>query len=434
MVMTNLVPATGTAFLGLAALHALRGTRETVEALFVLSLAIMINKTLAPVDISLMRWGVLACAGVRTIWDTMVSDAPVPSPFWWLSALFATMVVFALTASWLPTVSLFKAISFYLGTGTALVALYRTRHLAAYWQSCFLTFAVFVILGSLPLYVLSSYGFARNGAGFQGLLTHPQTYGPISAVLTAYVTALVVYEGRRSKVMILTVLVGWAGVYFSLSRTGLLALVLAGGMIITFGWIRKEWSNRVPQMLSGPGLVVAVLAVCTAAVMWGPHLIDRGIDFLLKDESAEDIAGALEESRGGLSEQSMANFRDAPLTGIGLGVPSSLSRTTIEYGPFGVPIGASVEKGFTPTAVLEEIGAVGAGLLVSFLAALMVPIFRREGTIPLAWMVLTALLTNLGEAVIFAIGGNGLFFWLVLSLGYVCAQFGENHPAMRKIG
>lgn len=421
VLVAAVVPQAGTALLGLVALHALRGTRQTVEALFILALAIMFNKALAPIDISLMRWVVLAGAGARTLWDTAVGDEPLPSAFWWLTALVSTMMVFAYVASWLPTVSLFKSISFYLGVGTAVVALYRTRHLAAYWQSCLLSMTVFVILGSVPLYYLP-YGFARNGVGFQGLLTHPQTYGPISAVLTAYVTGLVLYDRRTSWVFVATMLAGWAGVFYSQSRTGMLALVLAGLIAVGLGWIRREWLHRLPRLVSGPGIVVAVITVCTLAVFYGPNLIQAGTAFLIKDEGTQDVAGALEASRSDLTERSMANFREAPLTGIGLGVPSDLSRTTIEYGPFNLPIGASIEKGFTPTAVLEEIGFVGAALLLIFLGALLMPVLGRGGNIPMAWMVSTALLINMGEAIIFAIGGNGLFFWLIMALGFACTR------------
>jgi hypothetical protein len=421
VVVATVLPEAGTVLLGLTALHALRGTRQTVEALFVLALAIMFNKALAPIDISLMRWVVLAGAGARTLWDTVIDDEPLPAAFWWLTSLVSTMAVFAYVASWLPTVSLFKSISFYLGAGTAVVALYRTRHLAAYWQSCLLSMAVFVILGSVPLYFLP-YGFARNSVGFQGLLTHPQTYGPISAVLTAYVTGLVLYGRRTSWVLVTAMLAGWAGVFYSQSRTGMLALVLAGLIAVGYGWIRREWQHRLPRLVSGPGVVMAVITVCTIAVFYGPNLIQSGTAFLIKDEGTQGVADALEASRGGLTERSMANFREAPLTGIGLGVPSDLSRTTIEYGPFNLPIGASIEKGFTPTAVLEEIGVVGAALLLIFLGALLMPVLGRWGNIPLAWMVFTVLLINMGEAIIFAIGGNGLFFWLIMALGFACTR------------
>lgn len=405
-----------------AAMHAMRGARQTVEALLVLALTIMINKTLVPVDISILRWVVLVAAAGRTLWDSVILGLPVPRAFWWLTVLVVTLVLFAVTASRLPTVSLFKSLSFYMGTATALVALYRTRSLSDYWHLLLLTLSVFVILGSLPLYFFREYGFARNGVGFQGLLTHPQTYGTITAVLTAYVTGLIVFDQKRSWILLSTMVVGWGGVYFSQSRTGMLALVLSGIMVVGLALLKpRTWLPHLRQAMTLPTLTVGVLALGTFGVLFGPRLSEGLVSFLLKDEASQNVIGALEESRGGLVERSMKNFRAAPLTGIGLGVPSELEDAKIEYGPLGVPISASVEKGFQPTAVLEEIGIVGAVLLVLFLIVLLAPVMRR-GTMPLAWMMLAMLLINMGEAILFAIGGNGLFVWVFLCMAYISVQ------------
>ena len=407
-----------------AAVHALRGARQTVEALFILAMAIMINKALVPVDISILRWLVLVAAAGRTLWDSVILGLPVPRAFWWLTVLVMTLVLFAITFSWLPTVSLFKALSFYMGSATALVALYRTRSQADYWQSLLLTLSVFVIMGSLPLYFFREYGFARNQAGFQGLLTHPQTYGPVTAVLTAYVTGRVIFEKHRSRLLTVTMLAGWVGVYYSQSRTGMLALVLSGMLVIGLGLFKpRTWLPRLRQAMTLPTLAAGGLALVMFGVIYGPRLSEGLVSFLLKDEAAQDVTSALEESRSGLIERSMANFRAAPFTGIGLGVPSDLSKSVIEYGPLGIPISASVEKGFQPAAVLEETGIVGAVLLSLFLIVLLVPVIRK-GTMPLAWMVLAVLLINMGEAILFAIGGNGLFVWILLSMAYVTAEEG----------
>ncbi|QXD16178.1 O-antigen ligase family protein [Rhodocaloribacter litoris] len=404
-----------------AALHALRGARQTVEALFILALAIMINKALVPVDISLLRWVVLAAAAGRTIWDSLFSDEALPPAFGALVVLTVTLVFLGLVVSWMPTVSVFKAISFFLGVGTGLVALYRTRHLARYWEAWLLTLAVFTILGSLPLYALPQYAYARNGVGFQGILTHPQTYGPMTAILTAYVTGRVLFDRLRSPLLWLTVAAGWAGIYFSQSRTGMLALVLAGVLVVIAGLLKtRTWLPHIRRAFNLPVIALGVLAVAAFGYVYGPRLSEGIVTFLLKDEAAQDVTTALEDSRGALIERSMDNFRRAPVTGIGLGVPSDPAGARVEYGPFGVPVSASVEKGFQPAAVLEETGVAGAMLLVLFLATLLWPVFIR-GTLPLAWMVTAALLVNMGEAILFAIGGNGLFVWLVLSLAYVTA-------------
>lgn len=430
MAAAALIPGAGELILVLAAFHALRGPRQSVEALLVLAMTIMVNKSLIPVDISLLRWMVLIAAFGRTVWDTFVGAKPVPRPFWVMVGLLLTLSLFAGVASWLPTVSLFKTFSFFMGAATGLVALYRTRHLSLYWQSLLLTVAVLFIIGSVPLY-FTDYGFARNGVSFQGLLTHPQTYGPVIAVFTAYVTAIVLFYRYRPWWLWAAVAAGWIGVYFSQSRTGMFALLLAGALTVGFGWFKaRTWRPLIMRALNGPVLAVLILGVIGVGLVYGPQLQDGIVSFLIKDEMAETVTGSLQESRSSLIDQSMANFRASPLTGIGLGVPSDLARSQIGYGPFGLPISASVEKGFAPAAVLEETGLLGSALIIAVLLALLVPVVRR-GSLAMCWMALTALLMNLGEAVLFAIGGNGLFVWLMFALAYTTAVAPRRAPAPR---
>jgi len=422
VLVAAVVPYAGQAIFFATALYVLRGSRQVVEGLLVLALMIMINKAIVPVDISLLRWVVLAAAAGRVLYDTVISDSSVPPVFWVLLVYTGTLVLFSLLASQLPIVSLFKSISFFLGTATALIAIHRTRHLTEYWKSWLISISVFLILGSLPLYSLHAYGFARNGVGFQGLLTHPQTYGPVTAVLTAYVSGLVIFEGRRGWVLRLTALAGVVGVYFSQSRTGMLALILSVCIVLILGFIRsRTWLPRIRRALGGVKWVVALVCLGFVGLIFARQFSEGIERFLLKDEAAQDVTGALEESRLSLIEQSMSNFREAPVTGIGLGVPSNLAATHIEYGFWGLPVGASVEKGFQPAAVLEETGLGGAALLIILLAMLIWPVLVR-GSISLAWMIFATLLINLGEAILFALGGNGLFVWMIFGLGYIIAD------------
>jgi hypothetical protein len=126
----------------------------------------------------------------------------------------------------------------------------------------------------------------------------------------------------------------------------------------------------------------------------------------------------------------MANFWDHPLTGIGFGAPSDPARfaNQLERGPYGIPLSASVEKGFMPTAVLEETGIIGAALTILLLLALFVPILRHPDP-TLFWVATTCLLVNFGEMVFFSIGGMGFFFWFVMAFCHVAAlQESEQGP------
>jgi hypothetical protein len=120
--------------------------------------------------------------------------------------------------------------------------------------------------------------------------------------------------------------------------------------------------------------------------------------------------------------QSMRNFRDHPLTGIGFGAPSDPVRFArqLERGPYGIPLSASVEKGFMPTAVLEETGIVGAILILLLLLFMFAPtVLHPDPT--LFWVMATSLFLNFGEMVFFSVGGMGFFLWFVMAFCHVSA-------------
>jgi hypothetical protein len=93
----------------------------------------------------------------------------------------------------------------------------------------------------------------------------------------------------------------------------------------------------------------------------------------------------------------------------------------VDIGPFGLPVGASVEKGFMPSAVLEETGITGAVLVIGLLLALFRPIVRN-GSISLFWMALVCLFVNFGEMVFFSVGGLGMLFWVLMAFAYTYAE------------
>jgi hypothetical protein len=81
----------------------------------------------------------------------------------------------------------------------------------------------------------------------------------------------------------------------------------------------------------------------------------------------------------------------------------------------GLPISAPVEKGFLPTAILEEVGIPGA---LGFLGLFLTLLYRvyRTGDQPWAAVLLTSIFVNLGEALFFSLGGLGLYFWIWIGL------------------
>jgi hypothetical protein len=222
--------------------------------------------------------------------------------------------------------------------------------------------------------------------------------------------------------------------YASLSRTSLLATVLALGLAVAIGFLFKSesWGRAISRAIGRPEVILAgLLAFGVVGSQWS-DIQEEVSGFLFKDDGASSATNILEESRGSRMNASMANFWSQPITGIGFGVPSNPMRFArqLERGPMGIPVSASVEKGFMPTAVLEETGIVGAILVLLLLGYLFTPAIRR-GTPTIFWMLASALLINFGEMVFFSVGGMGFYFWVVMAF---CYNWAISTPAPQQQG
>ena len=397
--------------------YALRGSKESIEALTMLAFMIVINKGLASVPlVSLFRWAILFAAFGRILWDSIMKDESFPSIMVPLMLFSSTVFLFSLMASQLPLVSVLKLISFAIGVGTIMIGLYRTMHLREYWVSFFLTLGVFILLASLPLYG-SRLGFLRNGTGFQGIINHPQVYGSLAATTTSFLTGLVLFYGNRSRLILIALGIGWIGIFTSQSRTAFLALFTAFLLVLVGCLFNRSWFEKVSAAFTSLNSFFAMALLSVFLLLNWSSLQEGLTKFLLKDDGDTSVAASLEDSRGDLIQRSMDNFMSAPITGIGFGVPSDPRLTRIETGFLGLPIGASVEKGFMPSAVLEETGLAGALFVIMIIFALIIPVVKYGG-IPLFWMLMTCFMINLGEMVFFSVGGMGLYLWLLIGFCY----------------
>lgn len=405
--------AAGIVICGIVAVYALRGPRQSIEALTILAFILLLGKS----NISAARWLVLFAAFGRTVWDSFIGGLGTPPILRYVFLFFVTILLFSFVASYAPLISILKLITFTIGVSTAMTCFYRTPQLRDYWVNWFFTLGLFILFASLPLYLMGG-GYEKTSAGFQGILSHPQTYGPVLTTLAALMTGQVIFGGDRRWYVVLGTLMAWVGIFMSGSRTALLATVLSFGLAVFLGLaLGRSWRSSLSSILLRPATLYFILiAVFVTALQW-QQVGERITKFLIKDDNkGGSIAESLEESRGSLIARSMENFRAEPLTGIGFGIPSNAERLErLQVGMLGLPTSASVEKGFMPSAVLEETGIVGAILVILLLLALFRPLVQR-GYIAFTWMMATCVIINLGEMVFFSIGGMGFYFWLVMAM------------------
>lgn len=288
---------------------------------------------------------------------------------------------------------------------------------------------ILLMVVSLPLLV-TPLGYMRNGTGFQGVLNHPQAFGPTMALLGVWTMSRWLTGTGKRVWLYLALAVGCIGlVVSSEARTAGFAMVLG----IILATITVVLLSECPLRESLPNLgsyrmfiVIIVTSLC--AVFAGQEISDRYTDYLAKrgKVNVESLADAYQKSRGGLAQGMWMNIQNDPVVGIGFGIASDPSSMKIIREPlFGLPVSAVIEKGILPLAVWEELGLIGLGLFVG-----LVLLFLRRGIkagLGALSVGMTAFLLNLGESTFFSPGGMGLlslilFGWVVSSARHQFVQ------------
>jgi hypothetical protein len=333
----------------------------------------------------------------------------------WLFALVSALCSMATSPA--LDISIMKIITFALAA-TAVPVAYN--HLSARqmqkMQSWMLTVGVTVIGLSALTLLKPGWGAGANG-GLQGLLNQPQALGIFIAPFAAWSIAGVLLMQRRASRLELWMAAGMLVlIVLTRARTAAFATFFGVGIAI----IARLLSRRGAQQAAlGRPLALGALAVAALAVLLTStaQFSSMATEFAFKGTQREnrDLGAAFYDSRGGGVVSQWRHFKQQPLFGNGFGVyPDGKFRSGVVRFA-GIPISAPVEKGFLPTAVLEEGGIPGAvtlALLIFWLAR-----YAWRST-DLRWraMFVTCLGMNIGECVFLSPGGIGMFDWLLLSL------------------
>jgi len=198
------------------------------------------------------------------------------------------------------------------------------------------------------------------------------------------------------------------------ARTGAFAVIFAIGVV----FISRLVSRRRAQQASlGRPVLILSLSACVllfAALATGQ--VGKFVtDFAFKDteKGQRNVYGAYYASRGGGVISEWNNFLASPWLGNGFGVypDGKFPSGVVEFA--GIPISAPIEKGFLPTAILEEGGLIGASSLALLIIWLGRSAWRSHD---LRWraLFLACIGVNVGECVFLSPGGIGLIIWLLM--------------------
>lgn len=372
-----------------------------------------------------LRLLILGAAIARIFFDAHTGGVKWTYTLWALAAFSVMVASSSLLFSSNPTISILKVLSFSLGVAAILMASQLNRGQLVYWQSWFFTLFLVVLCLSIPTYLLHSIGFAKNGRGFQGILNHPQAFAVFLCPLTTWLSCVVVTREKTEPLFFWTLLLAWFSLFASQGRTALLSVILGvfSALLIMslfqshilramFGRLRRDKRAAVTLNLSlilGLGL----------ALVYFPNIQQGLSDFMSKGDDTASIDEQFHNSRGFLIERSWENFQENPLVGIGFGVPSEPNDDKgLGSDAGGIAVSAPTEKGFLPSAALEENGVLGTIFLVIFMGCLLHDCLKRRSFANLC-LFLTCIFVNIGEMIFFSLGGVGLFMWLLMGLALI---------------
>jgi hypothetical protein len=395
---------------------ALRGGTATIQALELSVLVKYMNPGLVRYDLysGALLWLVIIVAALR------VASEVSPRQLRRLVPVAVYVVIAALLSvavSPAVAISLMKLLTFALVVCTVVMSAdtlsASERESLQTWM---LTLGITAIALSALTLLQPGIAYLRNGSGLQGILNHPQSLGSFAAPFAAVLLAKVLLQ-RKSAGPILLVATGlcWTVMFLTQARTAAFAATI--GTLAALG--ARLWTGRRRASDATTGRIVALIAAgCLAIVVTATVTGKVGsavTGFLLKRSGEQQIGAAFKASRGYGIESQWANFLDAPLTGHGFGVypdgvfPSGVTRI------WGIPISAPVEKGFVPTAVLEESGLLGALAFAALVFSLWLGAWRSRDPLRIAAFV-SCVGVNVGEAIILSPGGIGLHIWVLMAL------------------
>lgn len=394
--------------------YALLGRAQAIQALALSWLFGMLSEGIAPPLAGMAaigRYAVIACAAISVLLRgrTLIKGFSISQPLVATLALGAFLILHSLFFSRLPDVSILKAFSWTVVMGTLLSAwggLYHAdrAHLERQLFGGLLVLAII----SLPL-TINDIGYLRNGTGFQGVLSHPQGFGPTVALLFAWLAGRLLMTSAPSWRDLGLLLLCIVLVVMSESRTAGLgvASVIVISIPLTLILVKLPVRRSMPGLKSRRALMLTLFGT-VVMVVYGANLFDKLGNYYYKKSTEAGALRIANESRGQLVEPMVENIKKTPVTGIGFGIASDPGLMDITRDPIlGLPTGAAIEKGVLPIAVLEELGIVGFLLVVGWLWFMVGSGFRSG--IVLSSVLATLLVMNFSESTFFSPSGFGLF-------------------------
>lgn len=236
-----------------------------------------------------------------------------------------------------------------------------------------------------------------NAGRFGGLTVHSMTLGPLSAI--AVVSLYYVFMQKKSKIALLLALVSMGSVFFSASRSALLAALVGIAFCTLYGSENRRKSIRT---LIGVTVVAAV-----TYPLWNKAT------YLMEQKQVNNIeAGSMTDSRNLKFKYRLDEFKSSPIWGIGFCAIDPHCGDDYEAKS------GTIEPGSSWLGVLSMTGLVGFVLFCGIIhkAFYCVKKQRFKQRALLLGLLLVFLVHFLAEGYVLSAGNELCFIsWLVIA-------------------
>ena len=252
---------------------------------------------------------------------------------------------------------------------------------------------------------------------FSGITDHSQTLAPFLSIMLIYVASDMIFIERRvTTLQTAMIFVMFIMLFMTRSRTGLFAVAASGFIMVSYIfkkiYIPNDLKRRLHSAMVLGGIVMLIaLAVMEVRSQTFSKWLRKTNDI---ESDSRSMSEAITETRQGLIDQCMYEFRKNRITGIGFQVSEQVKDLYSQNS--GLLLSAPIEKGLLPLMVLGEGGIVGALLFYIFVFSFISGCIKKKYFVSLL-LFIAFFGTNIGEASFFSPGGPGGVMWAFFALG-----------------
>jgi len=399
--------------------YALLGKEQTIQALALLFLFIMINPEISPNanNLNLHRYVVIFSAFLSIFFRT--SFLKYDSLAFYLLGFVVFIIIHSIFFSKFTDVSIFKIVNWIIVMITLLKAWAGLNELEyERTKKWIIIFFLFIVLISLFFLFIPEVGYAINASNFQGVLNHPQVFGVLVALIAAFVFGHFIEKNKFSWLLMgIFFLLCWL-IFLSKSRTAILSLFIAIPIYLLLIFILNFSKKKISlSIFLDIRLFFILFLFLIFFLLFSSEIIEIIEIFFFKNDikNFDSLLDIYFQSRYVLIEPMVENINKNFMTGIGFSISSDPLSMIIERVTFlNLPISAPTEKGIIYISILEELGIFGFILFIMLIFILFYKAIIYNMSSIIVFIVI--LLSNIGEATFFSIGGLGLLNLIFLTL------------------